>query len=133
MATQPSQLPTGPLKDKLRRRFIAAYERQNPGITVKIAEPRLHLPGGPDAHTYAWEVIALRPDKTVLTALVAAVRSASKKATKFVDFTQVKHPDIDPARLMSLTNAMRDLTAHIWSKPGTATWASDGDREIPAV
>src|SRR3546814_20529438 len=87
MADRNSQLPTGSLKQKLIRRFIAAYERQNPGTTVKIAEPRMHLPGGPDPFTYAWEVIAVRPDSTILTALVAAVRPTGKKRTKFVDFT----------------------------------------------
>src|SRR3546814_8850322 len=82
MADRNSQLPTGSLKQKLIRRFIAAYERQNPGTTVKIAEPRMHLPGGPDPFTYAWEVIAVRPDSTILTALVAAVRPKGKKRTK---------------------------------------------------
>src|SRR3546814_6208815 len=92
MADRNSQLPTGSLKQKLIRRFIAAYERQNPGTTVKIAEPRMHLPGGPDPFTYAWEVIAVRPDSTILTALVAAVRPKGKKRTKFVDFTDIHLP-----------------------------------------
>src|SRR3546814_18038240 len=46
MADSNSPLPTGSLKQTLIRRFIAAYERPNPVNTVKIADPRIHPPGG---------------------------------------------------------------------------------------
>src|SRR3546814_3469243 len=72
----------------------------------------MHLPGGPDPFTYAWEVIAVRPDSTILTALVAAVRPKGKKRTKFVDFTDIHLPGFNPVRLMLVANAMRDLNAH---------------------
>lgn len=128
-----SKLPTGPLKLKLQRRFIAAYKRQNPDIVLKVAEPRLHLPGGPDSLTYAWEVIAVRPDKTVLTALVAAVRPKGKKRTNFVDLTQVTHPNVDLERLMPVTTAMRDLDNPMATTADAVDLAAPTHPEIPAA